>query len=142
MIVTGSGTRKAQLYPVAKKQALVQQLTHVFEKVEPSRLIVGGSEGFDEALCHTARLFGVPYTLALPDRNYLQKYWALQSITGKDRLDKAQQMVEQADQVLYLDRGNRARTIWMLDQSDHCILMLANLGHRIMDHTVIHPQLL
>jgi uncharacterized phage-like protein YoqJ len=132
MIVTGSGTRQAQLWPLEKKTWLLQTLKQHLTDLKPEKVIAGGAEGFDAALAVAAYDLKIPYVLALPNKGYLDYYWRRNSLTRTDRSRQAETMMSRAAEVvcvcstIYDEKGQHAnftRNEWMLENAHHALVL-------------------
>lgn len=106
-IVAGTGSRSLQNATPAEKQAvfayLVLQLTALKEKYGDNlRVMSGLAEGFDKALMVAAISLNIKVIAAIPNKGYGKYYWGRKSLTGTNRLEEFNDLLEQADEVVYV----------------------------------------
>lgn len=106
-IVAGTGSRSLQNATPAEKQAvfayLVLQLTALKDKYGDNlRVMTGMAEGFDKALMVAAISLNIKVIAAIPNKGYGKYYWGRKSLTGTNRLEEFNNLLEQADEVVYV----------------------------------------
>lgn len=93
-IVGGTGPRRLKLASEENKQKLLRWLDERLQSIPVELVISGMAEGFDEALTKCALRLKLPVLAALPTAEYGQYYWGQHSVTGKDRLDEFNQLMD------------------------------------------------
>lgn len=123
MIVAGTGHRPDKLggYDDATQLRVLKTAFDWLDKYKPSHVISGGALGWDQQLANAARALEIPYTMALPFKDFDNKW--------PERSRKTlQNLINSAEQVKYISEEGYApwkmqvRNEWMVD---HCHLVLA-----------------
>lgn len=124
MILSGTGSRQLILLDGASRMSLIKDMISLITQLNPSSIISGGAEGFDEALAHAGFYLKIPVTLAIPSPTYGTYYWRDRSVTNANRyhdfnnmLAQAQEVVEVCDSHLW-GKANIRRNEWMFDRAD------------------------
>lgn len=104
-VVAGTGSRSLAkesskfdtvLLVTKDRLALIQAL---FGKVE---VVSGMAEGFDELIAFAAIQLDIPFHACIPHSGYADYYWRRNSVTGSDRLDTFQFLLDRAASVEYV----------------------------------------
>ena len=121
-IVAGTGHRppklfRTQPYSRHNHRLLVQAVTEVLQRLQPTRVISGGALGFDQALAQAAIDLKVPLHLYLPFKGFAER-WPLESKTHLlDLMNEAERFCYICDPG-YAAWKMQARNEAMVDSAD------------------------
>jgi hypothetical protein len=125
MVVAGTGSRSL-ITNMSTLRKIQEDLAEKMLKEGVERVISGMAEGFDECIAMAAIDAGVPFIAAVPNKGYGQYYWGANSLTRRNRLLEFNQLLDRADEVVYICDGiyqngrhaNFVRNEWMADHAD------------------------
>lgn len=105
--IMATGSRSMVTDPNAKTiyENLKAHILHL-KDLEPDHhiiLITGMAEGWDEAFAKIGMREGIEYHVYLPTRDYGNYYWGQKSLTGHNRMEMFNQLVDGAARVTYLE---------------------------------------
>jgi hypothetical protein len=109
-VVAGTGSRELQTAPIELKRRAVEIVDAHLDRLlaahgENLIIMSGMAEGFDKLLALRALAKNIRLWCAIPNRNYGQYYWGHHSLTGQNRLDEFNSIVERAHMVTYVRGG-------------------------------------
>jgi len=107
MKIMGTGSRSMVVRNdrVAIYQNLEAEIIRLAAKYPTLHLISGMAEGWDEAIAKAAMRNDIPFTAMIPNRGYGDYYWRRNSLLKVDRLATFNQLVNAANEVIYVCKG-------------------------------------
>lgn len=102
--IMGTGSRQVV---VAQDRAKIYKDTEdfilrVLDTDPDTKLITGMAEGWDEVIAKIGFRNNIPYWAMIPTKDYGKYYWGRKSLTGHDRTDTFNALVEGATRVTYM----------------------------------------
>ena len=133
MIIAGSGTREVVTDKLLFDKVLGQVVT-IFQRENPTSIISGMAEGFDEIVARAAISLKIPFMAFIPNSGYLNYYWGKNSKTGRDRLAIAEKILSYASDVKYICQSvyqdglhaNFHRNHAMVDAADKLLVYVSS----------------
>lgn len=132
-IISGTGSRSLQTASIEEKKRVARWVAtnplvglRALKTSHGDELVgmTGLAEGFDALL---ARLFideEIPYIAAIPSPTYGEYYWKYHSVTGYNRIEKFEEYLDHAEEVVYVcdhhnyGKANFERNHYMVDRAD------------------------
>lgn len=102
MILAGTGSRSLKMGSKAERLDVWHWILAEIDYQRPDFIMSGMAEGFDEALAKAALTTNVPLIAALPTKDYGNYYWGRKSLTGSDRTQEFEELLQRAHSVVHV----------------------------------------
>ncbi len=136
MIIAGTGSRSLHNASSNERFAVRESIDTELVYHQPTFVMSGMAEGFDEMLALQAIALRIPLWCAIPNKGYGAHYWGEKSLSGENRLPEFLGILERAEKVTYVMedvhhskalnfRGRHAnfwRNDFMVEQADEFLV--------------------
>lgn len=93
-LVAGHGPRELKTMSPKYKNQLIRWFNRCWDNIPAEFVLCGMAEGFDEAMAKTAIARGIDVMAVPPSPNYGEYWWGEASVTGTDRRDEYDRLLE------------------------------------------------
>lgn len=127
--VAGTGPRPLKIADQQTKDEVARWIYDRLTQLPVEQVLSGMAEGFDEVLAKVSLHLDLPTVAVIPSSSYGEYYWGENSLTGRDRLQGYNELVEQCDYIVMVrdhhmfGAANRDRNEWLVKNA-HLFLTL------------------